>query len=92
MVPASIISTFQLMVPATLSGGRMPSTRNSTAVTGAMLQRQSEKTSSSTYMTPKRISARVIGSIEKTSKKTGTALAVPVKTHSIPMYNSDCHT
>ena len=60
MVPASIISTFQLMAPRAADGGRMPMSRNTSAAPRATSQRCSDRISSSTYITAKRISARII--------------------------------
>ena len=60
MVPASIMRTFQLMAPAALFRGRMPTARKTAAAARAMIHRFSEKISSSTYMLANRISASTI--------------------------------
>ena len=57
MVPVSIMSTFQLMAVSTLPAGRIPSVWKIDAAAKAMIQRFSEKMSSSTYITTKTMSA-----------------------------------
>ena len=60
IVPASIISTFQLMAFAAPPSGSIPSATNTAAAASAMIQRFSENISSSTYMAANSISASSI--------------------------------